>query len=179
MYGWQTQAWPIGSVEQFSYQFGNCWVVATTGASTLLLGQRSDAMIGVAESRRRGVDGNTIRDNRACCWWTTIWTHAKCTRRTWNTQVLRWFRRQNGVEALREALKSRPDIILMDLSLPVMDGWEATRQLKADPRTANIPVVALTGQSLRNANGAKEVGCEAFLTKPCLPKTSSRKSAGS
>ena len=76
----------------------------------------------------------------------------------------------NGVEALREALESRPDIILMDLSLPVMDGWEATRQLKADPRTAKIPVVALTGQSLRNPDGAKEVGCEAFLTKPCLPE---------
>jgi two-component system cell cycle response regulator DivK len=76
----------------------------------------------------------------------------------------------NGVEALREAVESKPDIILMDLSLPVMDGWEATRQLKADPRTAGIPVVALTGYSLNKSDGAKEVGCEAFLTKPCLPE---------
>ena len=76
----------------------------------------------------------------------------------------------NGVEALREAVESKPDIILMDLSLPVMDGWEATRQLKADPRTAQIPVVALTGQSLNTSDGAKQVGREAFLTKPCLPE---------
>lgn len=76
----------------------------------------------------------------------------------------------NGVEALREAVESKPDIILMDLSLPVMDGWEATRQLKADPRTAQIPVVALTGQSLNTSDGAKMIGCEAFLTKPCLPE---------
>ena len=76
----------------------------------------------------------------------------------------------NGVEALREAVESRPDIILMDLSLPVMDGWEATRQLKADPRTAAIPVVALTGHSLSTLNRAKDVGCEALLTKPCLPE---------
>jgi two-component system cell cycle response regulator DivK len=76
----------------------------------------------------------------------------------------------NGVEALREAVESKPDIILMDLSLPVMDGWEATRQLKADPRTAGIPVVALTGYSRSKSDGAKEAGCEAFLTKPCLPE---------
>src|SRR5436853_1384595 len=51
----------------------------------------------------------------------------------------------NGVEALQRAVDDAPDIILMDLSLPVMDGWEATRRLKADARTASIPVVALTG----------------------------------
>jgi CheY-like chemotaxis protein len=77
----------------------------------------------------------------------------------------------NGIEALRQAVESRPDIILMDLALPVMDGWEATRQLKADPRTAGIPVVALTGHALSGtSDGAKEAGCDAFLTKPCLPE---------
>ena len=52
---------------------------------------------------------------------------------------------ENGIEALQRAVDAAPDIILMDLSLPVMDGWEATRRLKADKRTASIPVVALTG----------------------------------
>lgn len=77
----------------------------------------------------------------------------------------------NGIEALRHALESMPDIILMDLSLPVMDGWEATRRLKADPRTAKIPVVALTGHALAGASDeAKRAGCDAFVTKPCLPE---------
>ena len=76
----------------------------------------------------------------------------------------------NGVEALQRALDDHPDIILMDLSLPVMDGWEATRRLKADARTAHIPVVALTGHALAGVSeGAKKAGCDAFITKPCLP----------
>ena len=76
----------------------------------------------------------------------------------------------NGMEALQRAVESEPDIILMDLSLPVMDGWEATRRLKADPRTAQIPVVALTGHALAGiSEGAKKAGCDAFVTKPCLP----------
>jgi two-component system cell cycle response regulator DivK len=54
----------------------------------------------------------------------------------------------NGMEALQRAVDTAPDIILMDLSLPVMDGWEATRRLKADQRTRAIPVVALTGHAL-------------------------------
>src|SRR5579864_2723400 len=54
----------------------------------------------------------------------------------------------NGMEALQRAAEEMPDIILMDLSLPVIDGWEATRRLKADKRTAPIPVVALTGHAL-------------------------------
>jgi CheY-like chemotaxis protein len=76
----------------------------------------------------------------------------------------------NGMEALQRAAETAPDIILMDLSLPVMDGWEATRRLKADPRTAQIPVVALTGHALAGiSEGAKKAGCDAFVTKPCLP----------
>jgi two-component system cell cycle response regulator DivK len=77
----------------------------------------------------------------------------------------------NGIEALQSALDQSPDIILMDLSLPVMDGWEATRRLKADQRTASIPVVALTGHALAGiSDGAKRAGCDAFVTKPCLPE---------
>ncbi len=77
----------------------------------------------------------------------------------------------NGMEALQRAVDAEPDIILMDLSLPVMDGWEATRRLKADRRTASIPVVALTGHALAGiSEGAKKAGCDAFVTKPCLPE---------
>jgi two-component system cell cycle response regulator DivK len=77
----------------------------------------------------------------------------------------------NGMEALQRAIDTSPDIILMDLSLPVMDGWEATRRLKADQRTASIPVVALTGHALAGiSEGAKKAGCDAFVTKPCLPE---------
>ena len=77
----------------------------------------------------------------------------------------------NGMEALQRAVDTAPDIILMDLSLPVMDGWEATRRLKADQRTKGIPVVALTGHALAGiSEGAKQAGCDAFVTKPCLPE---------
>jgi CheY-like chemotaxis protein len=77
----------------------------------------------------------------------------------------------NGVEALERAADSAPDIILMDLSLPVMDGWEATRRLKADQATADIPIVALTGHALAGIlEGARKAGCDAFVTKPCLPE---------
>jgi two-component system cell cycle response regulator DivK len=77
----------------------------------------------------------------------------------------------NGIEALQRAVDTAPDIILMDLSLPVMDGWEATRRLKADGRTADIPVVALTGHALAGiSEGARQAGCDAFVTKPCLPE---------
>lgn len=77
----------------------------------------------------------------------------------------------NGMEAIERAADSAPDIILMDLSLPVMDGWEATRRLKADKSTADIPIVALTGHALAGIlEGAKKAGCDAFVTKPCLPE---------
>jgi CheY-like chemotaxis protein len=76
----------------------------------------------------------------------------------------------NGVEAIEKAQTLMPDIVLMDLALPRMDGWEATRRLKSDERTKNIPVVALTGHALAgHAEGARQAGCDAFVTKPCLP----------
>jgi CheY-like chemotaxis protein len=76
----------------------------------------------------------------------------------------------NGLEAIEKSLTLMPDIILMDLALPRMDGWEATRRLKADDRTRHIPIVALTGHALAgHAEGARQAGCDAFVTKPCLP----------
>ena len=77
---------------------------------------------------------------------------------------------RNGNEAVEQALALKPDLILMDLSLPGMDGWEATRRLKADETTRHIPIVALTGHALAGASeGAKKAGCDSFVTKPCLP----------
>jgi CheY-like chemotaxis protein len=77
----------------------------------------------------------------------------------------------NGHEALEQAFAARPDLIVMDLSLPGMDGWEATRRLKADERTRDIPVVALTGHALAgHGKTALEAGCDAFIIKPCLPE---------
>ena len=76
----------------------------------------------------------------------------------------------NGFEAIEKTLELMPDIILMDLALPKMDGWEATRRLKMDERTRDIPVVALTGHALAgHAEGARLAGCDSFVTKPCLP----------
>ena len=76
----------------------------------------------------------------------------------------------NGIEAVEKARELLPDIVLMDLALPRMDGWEATRQLKSDEQTRHIPIVALTGHALAgHAEGARQAGCDAFVTKPCLP----------
>ena len=76
----------------------------------------------------------------------------------------------NGIEAIEKTRELLPDIVLMDLALPRMDGWEATRRLKGDPRTRHIPIVALTGHALAgHAEGAREAGCDSFVTKPCLP----------
>lgn len=77
---------------------------------------------------------------------------------------------RNGEEALEKALALLPDVVLMDLALPLMDGWEATRRLKSDPRTNAILVLALTGHALAgHQEGARRAGCDAFVTKPCLP----------
>ena len=77
---------------------------------------------------------------------------------------------ENGEEALAKATTLLPDVIVMDLSLPVMDGWEATRRLKRDPRTKKIPVLVLTGHALpEHAQAAREAGCDMVITKPCLP----------
>ena len=78
---------------------------------------------------------------------------------------------ENGREALDRAFALLPDLVLMDLSLPELDGWEATRRLKSDPRTRHIPVIVLTGHVLADhSREARDAGCDAFLTKPCLPE---------
>lgn len=77
---------------------------------------------------------------------------------------------KNGVEALDQAVKLTPDVILMDLTLPVMDGWEASERLKGDTRTKHIPLVALSGHQLVDGRAdQKKVHCDGFLTKPAMP----------
>ena len=73
----------------------------------------------------------------------------------------------NGQAGVDMASSSNPDIILMDLSLPVIDGWEATRQIKADPATQSIPVIALTAHAMAgDEQKALEAGCDDYDTKP-------------
>jgi CheY-like chemotaxis protein len=78
----------------------------------------------------------------------------------------------DGLQAIEQARGLRPDVVVMDMSLPVMDGWEATRRLKADAATRAIPIVALTGHSLGGPHGraVRSAGCDRVLSKPCLPE---------
>jgi two-component system cell cycle response regulator DivK len=76
----------------------------------------------------------------------------------------------DGVEALERARQELPHLILMDLALPNMDGWEATRQLKMDPATQAIPVVAVTAFAMRgDEEQARAAGCDDYLPKPVRP----------
>ena len=76
----------------------------------------------------------------------------------------------NGEQAVERALDSTPDVILMDLALPVMDGLEATRRIKADRRTADIPIIAMSGFDLAVVPGDADLaGAVAFVAKPCFP----------
>jgi CheY-like chemotaxis protein len=77
----------------------------------------------------------------------------------------------SGEEAIEQARKHRPDVILMDLSMPGLNGWEATRLLKADERTRDIPVIAVSGHTSAGASEiAHAAGCDSFIGKPCLPQ---------
>jgi two-component system, cell cycle response regulator DivK len=77
---------------------------------------------------------------------------------------------ENGADAIAHTTSHGPDVVLMDLSLPVVDGWEATRRLKSDDRTAHIPVVALTAHDgSGELQRATRAGCDWFVPKPCPP----------
>lgn len=77
----------------------------------------------------------------------------------------------NGLQALERALDSLPDVVVTDLNIPGIDGFELTRRLKQDPRTCDIPVLAVTGYAAFAADPdrARRAGCDAVLPKPCSP----------
>jgi len=78
---------------------------------------------------------------------------------------------ENGEEALSAVARQRPDLILMDIQLPILDGYEATRRLKADPGTRGIPIIVVTSYALSgDETKARESGCDAYVTKPYSPR---------
>lgn len=80
---------------------------------------------------------------------------------------VRFVAARNGEEALLRAREAPPDLVLMDLMMPVLDGWEATRRLKADPATARVRVVAITAQAMPGDRPqALAAGCDDYVTKP-------------
>ena len=78
---------------------------------------------------------------------------------------------ESGEEALAAVVKSRPDLILIDIQLPVMDGYEATRRIKADPSLSSIPIIAVTSYALNgDEEKARAAGCNDFVPKPYSPR---------
>ena len=78
----------------------------------------------------------------------------------------------DGAAGITEAEREHPDLILMDLSLPVVDGWEATRRIKADPTLRHIPIIVVTSYALSgDEEKARASGCDAYFTKPYSPRS--------
>jgi two-component system cell cycle response regulator DivK len=78
---------------------------------------------------------------------------------------------EDGEQALTQAAKHRPDLILMDIQLPIMDGYEATRRLKADPALKAIPIIVVTSYALSGDEAkARAAGCDAYVAKPYSPR---------
>ena len=78
----------------------------------------------------------------------------------------------NGLQALERAFDTRPDVVVTDLNIPGIDGFELTRRLKQDPRTCDVPVLAVTGYAAfaSDPGRALRAGCDAVLPKPCSPE---------
>jgi two-component system cell cycle response regulator DivK len=78
---------------------------------------------------------------------------------------------ESGEDALAAVMKQRPDLILMDIQLPIMDGYEATRQIRANPDMKAVPIIAVTSYALAGDEAkAQEAGCNAYVSKPFSPR---------
>ena len=78
---------------------------------------------------------------------------------------------ENGEDAIAAAVANRPDLILMDIQLPILDGYEATRRIKADPDLKAIPIIVVTSYALSGDEAkARAAGCDAYVTKPYSPR---------
>jgi two-component system cell cycle response regulator DivK len=78
---------------------------------------------------------------------------------------------EDGQQALTQAAKHKPDLILMDIQLPLLDGYEATRQIKANPALKDIPIIVVTSYALSgDEDKAREAGCDAYVAKPFSPR---------
>lgn len=78
---------------------------------------------------------------------------------------------EDGQQALVAVAEHRPDLILMDIQLPLVDGYEATRRIKANPELNSIPIIVVTSYALSGDEGkAREAGCDAYVTKPYSPR---------
>jgi two-component system cell cycle response regulator DivK len=78
---------------------------------------------------------------------------------------------EDGAQGVIAAQTHRPDLILMDIQLPILDGYEATRRLKADPELQSIPIIVITSYALSGDEGkARAAGCDAYVTKPFSPR---------
>lgn len=75
---------------------------------------------------------------------------------------------RNGLRAIEKVAQQPPDVIVMDLAMPGLDGWAASKRLKSAPQTAHIPIIALSAVQMAR-EGARAAGCDGFLAKPCLP----------
>ena len=77
----------------------------------------------------------------------------------------------DGRQALAKAIEARPAVLVLDLTMPGMDGWDVATSLKGDPRTREIRIIAVTGHALTGSEAAaRKAGVDAFLSKPCLPE---------
>jgi two-component system, cell cycle response regulator DivK len=77
----------------------------------------------------------------------------------------------DGFDAMSKLAAEKPHLVLMDLSIPGIDGWECTRRIKGDPATKDLPVIALTAHAMRgDEERAREAGCDGYLSKPVSPK---------
>ncbi len=78
---------------------------------------------------------------------------------------------ENGEEALAAVAKQRPDLILMDIQMPILDGYEATRRIKADPGLRSVPIIAITSYALSgDEQKARAAGCDDYVPKPYSPR---------